>query len=274
MMWNSRARFSAVIPMRRLQTGSVSPTKRPMMGLKKRGRRLSSVFSFWTGVLLFIRDSKKCMASLLYNSGMLLMDSTPPARIMLCSPRVIRLAPVVMASIPEAQFRWTVRAEVCLGIPAFRAMTRATFAAWAGWAQFPIITSSMSFGFVAVLARISRTGMAASSSASRDFSVVATLAIGVRIPSMMAILSLNCICLLPLLDPLVWVYFTLFFGSVFKYMFGFRRGLLWGISGFCHREPFFLCYVFLSLFFLETRRGLFVFLDSNVYRLFYLRGVV
>ena len=49
-----------------------------------------------------------------------------------------------MASIPEAQFRWTVEAGVEIGTPALRAITRAIFAESAGWATLPKITSSTS----------------------------------------------------------------------------------------------------------------------------------
>jgi len=60
--------------------------------------------------------------------------------IVLASPSWIRRAAVVMASIPEAQLRWTVCAMRSSGIPAIRAMTRAMLAASGGNATLPKTT--------------------------------------------------------------------------------------------------------------------------------------
>ena len=75
---------------------------------------------------------------------MLDIDSTPPARTIRAWPASIFSAPELIASIPEAQFLWTVQAGVRTGMPALRAMTRPILAESAGWATLPMITSSTS----------------------------------------------------------------------------------------------------------------------------------
>ena len=68
------------------------------------------------------------------------MLSVPPAmNTSPCSATIFSCA-LVIASNPLAQLRWTVYAGISSGMPALRAMTRATLAASGGWATQPKMT--------------------------------------------------------------------------------------------------------------------------------------
>ena len=113
------------------------------------------------------------------------MFSVPPTRKVSPRPTIIFSAACVTASKPDAQLRCTVTAETVSGTPARRAITRAMFAASAGWATQPKITSSMECGSIPVLASSSATAARPSSTASVSAKAVPILAKGVRMPSTM-----------------------------------------------------------------------------------------
>src|ERR1043165_3404015 len=114
------------------------------------------------------------------------IDSLPTHRMWSASSDRMRLAAVVMASMPLAQLRCTLLAMSDSGRPALRAMTRATLAASMGWATLPAMSSSRAVAGKAVRAISSRAATAPRSSAENPASAPPALENGVRTPSMMA----------------------------------------------------------------------------------------
>ena len=120
---------------------------------------------------------------------MLLIDSTPPARIISASSFKILIAAETKASMPEAQFLCTVKAGIFSGNPAFKAITRAILAASAGCATLPIITSSIVLMSTPERIATSLTILAPKSCAVKFFITPPALPIGDLKPAITAILS-------------------------------------------------------------------------------------
>ena len=160
-----------------------------MIGVRKDGRKPIHTPRRCHAVLAFIICPNILVICRPNSSGMLDIDSVPAARIRLASPAAMRLAPVVIDSMPLAQLRCTVLAMRSSGSPALSAMTRATLAESAGWATLPTMTSSRSLPLIPVRAISSRTATVPRSSAEYAASVPPALLNGVRSPSMIAMRS-------------------------------------------------------------------------------------
>src|SRR4051812_25663274 len=98
----------------------------------------------------------------------MLIDSAPPATIVVAPPLITRSAAYAMAWSPDAQKRFTVTADAVTGTPARRLAIRATFnpCSASGIAQ-PMITSSTSPGSMPGARRSASVMTAAASSSGR-----------------------------------------------------------------------------------------------------------
>ncbi len=168
--------------MLRPERASVSPTSRAMTGARWRGRKRVAIAARWPRVFARAMPAKSPFASSPNRSGSWLIDSAPPASTSLASPVETRRAAVAIASIPEAQFRFTVRAGTRAGIPALNAITRAMLVASAGLPTFPITTWSITSAPTADRSRHSRATIRPSSCAGSPLSTLPALQNGVRIP--------------------------------------------------------------------------------------------
>ena len=162
------------------ETGSVSPSASAILGFRSRGRTVESAWSFAPGDFARASRSNMWVSPSLTSKGIMLMDSVPPATMRSACPAAIFSCAWAIDSMPEAQFRCTVKAGTRSGIPARSATTRATFVDSEGWATFPMTTSSISLGSTPVRASSSETAMRPSAEACTSASAVPALAKGVR----------------------------------------------------------------------------------------------
>ena len=111
------------------------------------------------------------------------MLSVPPARKTSPSPRAALAAAYVTTSIPEAQFRCTVTAGTCSGIPTRTPMILETFISLASCPTQPKITSSISEGSTPVLTNTFLDALIPRAAPDSLAKSVPILQKGVRLPS-------------------------------------------------------------------------------------------